>query len=91
MLTIDQVTQAIMHGSFTNDELNSVSRAITYRRAEIGRAVKRTIRVGDTVEFFHPKKGITLRGPVTALKIKNVVVSTQSGNYRVPASLLTVV
>ncbi len=91
MLTITEVTQEIMHGRFTNDQLNSIIAAVKFRRSQLSREVKRTIRVGDTVKFYHPKLGFDLRGPVTKVKIKNVVVSTPRGSYNVPANLLEVV
>jgi len=91
MLTITEVTQEIMHGRFTNDQLNSIIAAVKFRRSQLSREVKRTIRVGDTVKFYHPKLGSDLQGPVTKVKIKNVVVNTQRGSYNVPANLLEVI
>lgn len=91
MPSINQITQEIMQGSFTNDQLESIAAAIKYRRRQIGREIKRTIRVGDTVKFYHPKLGIDLAGPVRQVMIKNIVVETQKGRYRVPANLLEVV
>lgn len=77
-----------MQGSFTNDQLNSILSAVKYRRRQIGREMKRTIRVGDTVKFYHPKLGYDLTGPVREVLIKNIVVETPKGRYKVPANLL---
>lgn len=88
MPSINQITQEIMQGSFTNDQLDSIQMAIKYRRRQIGREIKRTIRVGDTVQFWHPKLGVNLSGPVRDIMIKNIVVETAKGRYRVPANLL---
>lgn len=91
MTTINDINQAIMHGNFTNDQLDSIIAAIKFRRSQIGREIKRSVRVGDRVQFYHPKMGQTLSGPVTSVKIKNIVVSTQAGTYRVPANMVEVV
>lgn len=88
MISINDVNQAIMHGDFTNDQLNAIASAIRFRRSQIGKEVKVTIRVGDTVKFYHPKLGLDLQGPVTKVKIKNILVQTQRGTYNVPANLL---
>lgn len=91
MPTISEINHEIMQGSFTNDQLNAIASAIQYRRRQIGLEVKRTIRVGDTVRFYHPKLGQDLSGPVKSVKIKNVLVTTAAGTYRVPANLLEVI
>lgn len=91
MPTISEINHEIMQGDFTNDQLNSIVAAIKFRRGQISRSVKRTIRVGDSVKFYHPKLGIDLHGLVTKVKIKNIVVGTPKGSYNVPASMLEVV
>jgi hypothetical protein len=91
MPTISEINHEIMQGDFTNDQLNSIIAAVKFRRSQIGRSVKRTIRVGDTVKFYHPQMGVDLQGPVTKVKIKNIVVSTPKGTYNVPANMLEVV
>lgn len=88
MPTISEINQEIMQGSFTNDQLNAIASAIKFRRAQLTREVKVTIRVGDTVKFYHPKLGQDLQGPVARVKIKNIVVDTPRGRYNVPANLL---
>lgn len=88
MPTISEINHEIMQGSFTNDQLNAIASAIKFRRAQLTREVKHTIRVGDTVKFYHPKLGQDLQGPVTRVKIKNIVVDTPRGRYNVPANLL---
>jgi hypothetical protein len=86
--TINEINQEIMRGSFTNDQLNAIARAIQYRRRQIGLDLKVSIRVGDTVKFYHPKLGQDLQGAVTRVKIKNILVRTAGGTYNVPANLL---
>lgn len=91
MPTISEINHEIMQGSFNNDQLNAIAAAIQFRRRQIGLEFKRSIRVGDIVKFYHPKLGRDLQGPVTRVKIKNVIVTTQAGTYNVPANLLEVV
>jgi hypothetical protein len=86
--TISEINHEIMQGSFTNDQLNAIASAIQFRRRQIGKELKVTIRVGDTVKFYHPKLGQDLQGPVTRVKIKNILVKTSRGTYNVPANLL---
>lgn len=88
MIDLDDITQEISHGSFTNDQLESIIRAVRYRRSEIGREVRRSVRVGDMVQFYHPGLAQTLKGSVKEVLVKNVMVTTQGRIYRVPASLL---
>ena len=86
--TINEINIEIMQGNFTNDQLNAIGQAIKFRRRQIGRDLKVSIRVGDTVKFYHPKLGQDLQGPVTRVKIKNILVNTARGMYNVPANLL---
>ncbi len=88
MPTISEINHAIMQGDFTNDQLNSIIAAVKFRRGQLSREIKFTIRVGDQVKFYHPKLGRDLQGPVKKVKVKNILVSTAAGTYNVPANLL---
>ena len=90
-MDINQVKSAIMSNSYSNDELNMLGDAIKFARAQLGHQVKRSIRVGDQVEFTDARIGYTHRGAVLKINIKYVQVSTNKGTYRVPANMLTVV
>jgi predicted RNA-binding protein with PUA-like domain len=91
MTTAQNIIRDIRQGGFTNDDLNAMGEAIRFARAQLSHEVKRSIRVGDTVQFYHSRMGITLKGPVKGVKIKNVIVSTQAGVFRVPANMLELV
>jgi hypothetical protein len=91
MLTIKEINNAIMSGSFTNDELNSVIDAVKFARANLAKTVKRSIHVGANVEFTSSKTGRLTRGFVTKVAIKYVTVNTGMGLWRVPANMLEVV
>ena len=88
MPTISEVNHEIMHGDFTNDQLNAIALAIKYRRRQIGQEVKVTIRVGTPVKFYHPKLGKDVFGTVDRVKQKFILVQTLGGRYNVPANLL---
>ena len=90
-MDINQLKSAIMLNGYSNDELNSLGEAIKYARTQLGKEVKRSIRVGDKVQFTDTRIGYTHQGTVLKINIKYVQVSTNKGTYRVPANMLTVV
>ena len=91
MSKLQEIRSAIRTGSFTNDELNLLSEAIKYARAELGRDIKHSICVGAAVKFTSSRDGSTYTGKVRKINIKYVIVDTPRGGFRVPASMLTAV
>jgi hypothetical protein len=91
MNSIDSVTQAIMYGNFTNEELEAVSQAIRYRRSQLSKEAKRSMAPGVAVKFYHPKQGRDITGTVNRIKQKYILVDTAQGRYNVPANLLETV
>ena len=91
MLTIQQVNSAIMLQSWTNTELSSMIDAVKWNRANLANQIKRSIQVGDNVEFTSSKTGRLTRGFVTKIAIKYITVNTGMGMWRVPANMLSVV
>ena len=90
---IQQVNQAIMFGNFTNEELNSIGDAIRFARASIANQNKREMSVGTVVKFKSNKTGMTVTGTVEKVNRKYIIVRENGktfGNWRVPASMLTV-
>jgi uncharacterized protein YwbE len=65
--------------------------AVKWNRANLAKQIKRSISVGDNVEFTSSKTGRLTRGFVTKIAIKYVTVNTGMGMWRVPASMLSVV
>ena len=88
MPSISEINQEIMHGSFTNDQLNAIASAIKFRRAQLTREVKRSMTLGASVKFYHPKLGRDVFGTVDRVKQKYILVQTLGGRYNVPAALL---
>lgn len=89
-LSIQDVNSAIMFGSFTNDQMDSILAAIKYRRAQIGKEMKREMTVGSVVKFTHPKTGRVHQGNVVKINIKKVKVKEGLTTWNVPANMLTV-
>ena len=89
-MNIAQINSAIMHGGFTNDQLDSVLSAVKFAREQIRREVRRELRIGCTVSFVSNRNGQKYSGKVDAIKIKNAIVTTPLGRYRVPCNMLTV-
>ena len=89
--TIQQINSSIMFGNFTNDQLDSVISAIKYARSQLGKSMKQGLRVGDQVEFYSSKRGITVTGTVSKIAIKYITVNSASGLWKVPANMLKVV
>ena len=81
------IIREIKHGEFTNDELNAMVQAIKFARAQLAHEVKREIFPGATV-YFRDRSGTRVTAQVESVKIKNAVVSTARGRYRVPCSML---
>ena len=90
-MDITVLKSAIMLNNYSNQELNELGEAIRYARTQLGQQVKRSIRVGDHVQFVDSRAGHRHRGSVVKINIKYVHVTTPKGTYRVPANMLTVV
>jgi hypothetical protein len=91
MLSIQEVNRAIMLQTWTNTELTSMIDAVKWNREQLSKRIKRSIGVGDNVEFTSSKTGRLTRGFVTKVAIKYVTVNTGMGLWRVPANMLSVV
>ena len=91
MSTIQEVNSSIMFGDFTDDQLNSILAAIKFRRGQLSKETKRAITIGTKVKFTSNRNGQTYTGVVEKIAIKNIIVRTPLGGYRVPANMLEVV
>jgi uncharacterized protein YwbE len=91
MLSIQEVNRAIMLQTWTNTELSSMIDAVKWNREQLNKRIRRSIGVGDNVEFTSSKTGRLTRGFVTKVAIKYVTVNTGMGLWRVPANMLSVV
>jgi len=91
MLTIQQVNSAIMLQTWTDVELRSMIDAVKWNRTQLNKRVKRSLMLGDNVNFTSGKTGQNMTGVVTKIAIKYVTVRTVSGLWRVPANMLSLV
>ena len=88
-MDIKQINSAIMFGTFTNTELDSIMSAVQYARAQLGKQKIRTFTKGDTVKFTSAKRGgLVVQGTVTKVAIKYVTVKDGAMLWRVPANML---
>jgi hypothetical protein len=87
-MDINTINGAIMRGGYSNDDLNSIMDAVKYARSKLGRAKLRSFGVGDAVKFTSNRNGRVYQGVVEGVKIKNVIVNTAMGRFRVPANML---
>lgn len=91
MKSVTEIKSAIINGQFSNDELMSIVEAVKYARGQLGRDIKRSLQVGDNVNFTNSRNGKNYTGHVVKVAIKNVTVRTTEGLWRVPASMLSLV
>ena len=90
-MNITQINTAILQGSFTNNQLISIIDAVKFARARLTEQTKRSLSIGDTVNFTSSKNGKNVTGLVVKIAIKYVTVKTVTGLWRVPANMLTVI
>ena len=90
-MNITQINTAILQGSWTNDQLSSMIDAVKFARARLTEQTKRSLRIGDNVNFNSTKLGRNVTGVVMKIAIKFVTVKTVTGLWRVPANMLTLV
>ena len=86
--TIQEVNTSIMFSNFTNEQLNSISDAVNYARAQLRATKIRSFTKGDTVKFHSTKRGVTVTGTVTKVAIKYVTVKDGVMLWKVPANML---
>ena len=88
-MNITQINTAILQGVWTNDQLSSMIDAVKFARARLTEQSKRSLSIGDNVNFNSSKLGQNVTGVVTKIAIKYVTVKTATGAWRVPANMLT--
>lgn len=90
-MSIQTVNAEILTGNFTNDQLSSIIDAVKFARARLTEQTKRSLRIGDNVNFNSTKQGRNVTGVVVKIAIKFVTVRTATGLWRVPANMLSLV
>jgi hypothetical protein len=87
-MTANDIVSTLMSGNLNNDELEQIAQALKYARSQVGNQIKRQLRPGVSVKFYHPKQNFYIAGTVNRIKQKYVLVDTPQGRYNVPANLL---
>ena len=88
-MNIMDINTAILQGGWTNDQLYSMIDAVKFARARLTEQSKRSLSIGDNVNFNSSKLGRNVAGVVTKIAIKYVTVKTAQGAWKVPANMLT--
>ena len=86
-MTAQDIIREIKNGHFTNDDLNAIAKSIQFARSQLVHEVKRDLSPGVTMSF-RDRLGIRVMGTVESVKIKNAIVRTSRGRYRVPCNML---
>ena len=89
-MSVQSVNAEILAGNFTQEQLSSIVDAVKFARARLGDKTRNTLRIGSKVTFAG-RQGMQLVGTVEKIAIKNIVVNTPQGKWRVAASLLQAV
>jgi hypothetical protein len=88
-MDIKQINSAIMFGTWTDIELRSMIDAVKWNRVQLQKQIKRSLALGDNVNFTSSKTGRNVTGVVVKIAIKYVTVKTIQGSWRVPANMLS--
>jgi len=90
-MNLTQIKAEILTGGFDNAELKELIETVQYARAQLGKDIKRRLQPGASVSFVSNRSGQRVLGTVERVAIKNIVVRTHLGLYRVPANMIEVV
>jgi len=90
-MNLTQIKAEILTGGFDNDQLRELVETVQYARAQLGKDIKRQLQPGANVSFVSNRSGQRVLGTVERVAIKNIVVRTHLGLYRVPANMIEVV
>jgi hypothetical protein len=90
-MNLNQIKAEILTGGFDNAGLQELIETVQYARAQLGKTVKRQLQPGVSVSFVSNRSGQRVLGTVERVAIKNIVVRTHLGLYRVPANMIEVV
>jgi hypothetical protein len=85
-----ELANQIKNGSFDSAELNLLVDALKYARASLTQQRSRELSIGVEVKF-RDSRGAIYQGTVDSIKIKNAIVVTNRGRYRVPMNLLEII
>tara|TARA_Y100000758_G_C15899725_1_gene367307 strand:- start:225 stop:509 length:285 start_codon:yes stop_codon:yes gene_type:complete len=90
MTVTDKQLTDTMHlvQNMTATQVDDVVEAIKLRRTRMHRDAVHVLNVGDKVKFTG-RGNKTVTGTITKKAVKNVIIDTGAGKWRVPASIVT--
>ena len=92
-MTLQEINRAIISGTFSNEDLNSIGDAIKFARSQIASKNKFTLVKGSKVKFTNSRSGMTVIGEVEKVNRKFIIVRENGkafgGSWRVPANMLS--
>ena len=89
-MNVKDINTAIVTGSFTNADLDSIQDAIKFAKSRIASQLSVTLGKGSKVTLSHVKLGGRVTGTVLKVKIKKADVQLDTGMiYTVPLSMLS--
>lgn len=89
MADLRNILVDIRNSDFNNDDLNLIIEAVKFRRAQNGRQVARTLKIGEQVSF-NGRNGPVV-GRLEQIKIKKAIVVAGMTRWNVPLSMLEAV
>jgi len=87
-MTLQEINCAILSGSFSNEDLTSITDAIKFARGQLASKAKCTLTVGSNVKFTNSRSGSVVLGTVNKVNRKFIIVKSGMTNWRVPANML---
>lgn len=87
-MSVKQINELILTSDLTDADINSIVESIKYIRSRNARLNLQTFRVGDAVQFKSSRSNQTVRGTIKKIAIKNIVIDTPLGAWRVPANMV---
>lgn len=89
-VTMAQVIEFIKNVELTAEEWSSLTNTFVETRTQRMGSIRKEVSVGQVVEFYNKKLGITVLGKIIKKGPKNAYVQTSDGRatYQVPYTLL---
>ena len=87
-MSVTKINELILATDLSEADISSIVEAIKYVRGRNARLNLSTFRVGDAVQFTSSRSNQTVRGTVKKIAIKNIVIDTPQGAWRVPANMV---
>ena len=87
MKTASQINAAILAGSFSAEEIRSISQAVSVKFKEMQRVATYRYAKGDKVTF-QTRSGETISGVIARVNQKTVTINTPTSQWKVSSTLI---